>query len=602
MATEGIPNLAPLSVRERVLAYLRASPAPTQAEDREERKKPANLLYDVDEVPPAIVRVGLSIQHMFMMSVGWLYVSVIAEAIGASHAEAASMIRMSMLAGGAATILQASRSAFGSGYLCPLSGSLTFLQPSILAASRGGFPLLFGMVSLSGAFSGLLSRVMSRLRVLFPPEVTGLMISMSGLQLVALGCPRFVGQVAAGSPPDARSAIVGVTTLLVMLSATVWLRGKLQVMPMLIGIIAGFGVSLSIGVLPWHEFLREFSEPWVSLPHRIPGGLTFRWVLLLPFLIASLTASLKAVGDLTLCQKINDEDWKRTDMKSVSGGLLANGAGTLFAGLAGGVAQNTVSSSIGLSLATGTTSRSIALPTGAMVMALAFLPRISAMLAAMPTPVMGAMLVYAACFIILGGVQLLTSRMLDARRIFVVGIALIFGLSVEISPDMYKYVPDTLHPIFSSSTALATVLVVLLSLLMRIGISRQGSLCFRPGRDNSERIHRFMEEQGATWGMRREVEVRAEHAVHEALASVTMLNPLLREIDIIAEFDELSLKIALEYAGAAPDLASTAPTAEQLATDEGIAALSGFMIRQYADRVSIRTRGMVSRVQLEFEH
>lgn len=600
MATEGMPNLAPMSLRERVLAYLRGQR--TRDAEEQDRKKPANLIYDVDEVPPVIVQLGLSIQHIFMMSIGWLYVSVIANAVGATHSQAESMIRMSMLAGGLATILQASRTGLGSGYLCPLSGSLTYMQPSIAAANSGGFPLLFGMVAIAGTLSGLISRVVSRLRVLFPPEVTGLMISMSGLQLVALGCPRFVGMAGTTEVPGLRPVLVGIATLLAMLSATVWLRGKLQVMPMLLGIIAGFVSALLLGVLPWSEFMRQFDEPWVSVPRRISGGLAFHWALLLPFLIAALTSSLKSVGDLTLCQKINDEEWKRTDMKSVSGGLMANGAGTLLSGLFGGVAQNTVSSSIGLSLATGTTSRSIALPTGLMVMALAFLPRTSAMLAAMPTPVMGAMLVYAACFIILGGAQLLTSRMLDARRIFVVGISLIFGLSVEISPQIYKDVPVALHPIFSSSTAFATVLVVVLSLFMRIGVSKQGSLSFRPGRDSFDRIHRFMEEQGAAWGMRREVEVRAEHAVHETLASVATLNPLLRELEIVAEFDELRLKIALEYAGVAPDLASSAPTAEQLETDAGIAALSGFMIRQYADRVTMRSRGMSSRIQLEFEH
>jgi xanthine permease XanP len=54
----------------------------------------------------------------------------------------------------------------------------------------------------------------------------------------------------------------------------------------------------------------------------------------------------------------------------------------------------------------------------------------------MPGPAVGSILVYSACFIILGGLQILSSRMLDARRIFAVGISLIFGLSIEIAPDL----------------------------------------------------------------------------------------------------------------------------------------------------------------------
>jgi len=104
------------------------------------------------------------------------------------------------------------------------------------------------------------------------------------------------------------------------------------------------------------------------------------------------------------------------------------------------------------------------------------------------------------------------------------------------------------------------------------------------------------------WGMRREVEIRAEQAIHEVLASVTAINPALREIRIAAEFDELNLKVELEYEGLAPSLAGSPPTVEQLATDAGIAELSGFLIRQYADDVVIRTRGELKRILLGFEH
>ena len=133
--------------------------------------------------------------------------------------------------------------------------------------------------------------------------------------------------------------MIGMATLIAMVFATVWNRGRLHVLPMLIGLSVGYGLSLASGELPWTQLLHELSEPWISLPHRVAAGLSFRVSLLAPFLIACITANLKTVGDLTLCQKINDADWKRTDMKSVSGGIMANGLGTLFSGLCGGVGQ-----------------------------------------------------------------------------------------------------------------------------------------------------------------------------------------------------------------------------------------------------------------------
>ena len=127
---------------------------------------------------------------------------------------------------------------------------------------------------------------------------------------------------------------------------------------------------------------------FVSFPARVATGLSFKWALLPPFLIAVLTASLKTVGDTTLCQKVNDPEWKRTDMKSVSGGVLTNGLGTAISGLLGGIGQNTASSSIGISVATGTTSRAIALPLGLLVIGLAFFPKLATVVAAMPGPLL----------------------------------------------------------------------------------------------------------------------------------------------------------------------------------------------------------------------
>ena len=599
MPSQGLRNARLFPIRQLLSAFL--PPSGDNGNAGVVRKRPSSLLYDVDETPPLLVRLGVSLQHVFLLSVGWLYVVVIVNSIGGTEAQAESIIRISMIAGGLATILQSTRGALGSGYFCPLTSSLIFLPPSILAVQTGGYTLLFGMVATAGILLGLLSRVLDRVRVLFPPEVTGLMVAMAGLQLIRLGCPRFVGYNGPGSVPELRAFVVGAVTLIVMVGATVWNKGKLHALPMLMGLSAGYILALGSGVLPWPQFVHELNEPWINLPHRVVSGLNFRFSLLAPFLIASLTAGLKMVGDFTLCQKINDSDWKRTDMKSASGGLLASGLGTLCSALSGGVAQTTVSSSIGLSLATGTTSRSLAIPTGIMVAALAFFPKLAAVLAAMPAPVVGAILVYSACFIVLGGMQLLTSRMLDSRRIFAVGISLIFGMSVDIAPELYRHAPEVFRPLFSSSTALATILVVSLSLLFRLGIARRVSFEVVPG-DAMEKINSMMEEQGAAWGMRREVVIRAVQAVHETVNSALSINPGLERVEVSIEFDEFTLRADVEYEGVPIQLAESAPSPESLLTDEGIALLSTFMIRQFADRVRIKAHKGACRIELTLDH
>ncbi len=544
----------------------------------------------------------MACQHVLAMSVSWIYLIVAVDAMGGTLADAQSLLRLSMIASGVTTILQARAGLFGSGYLCPASCSLTYLAPTILAGRIGGFPLLFGMTAITGAFTAVLSRFLRGLRVLFPPDVTGLIVSIVGVQLVAIGCPKLLGRSPTHPDASLQATIIGLITLLAMIAPSVWSRGKLKLFPILIGLAAGYGAAFAMGVISWSQVRAQWAQPVFSFPHRIAGGIAFQASLLLPFFVIGIAATLKTVGDLTLCQKMNDADWKRTDMESVSGGVMANSLGTIFSGLLGGVAQNNASSCLGLELATGVTSRAIALPAGLIIIALAFLPGLAATFSVMPVPVMGALLVYSTCFLMLGGLQVMTARMLDARRIFAVGIALVFGLSVEIAPELYRNVPESIRPVFASSTALATVIAVALNLLFRIGVAKQSTLQLTQGKDNLDVISRFMDEHGAAWGMRREVVSRAIDAIYEFVTNAGNLNLRSPVMWVVAQFDEFRLDVEIEYDGDPVELKDTLPTVEELANGFGVAMLSHYIIRESADRVLVKKRNGHSVLCLHFEH
>jgi NCS2 family nucleobase:cation symporter-2 len=567
-------------------------------------KKPANLIYGLDDKPPLTASVLLGIQHVFVMTAGWVLVVVIVATIGGTQEEVANVLRMSMIASGIATILQSlPNGPVGSGYFCPISSGPAFVSASILAGKVGGLRSVFAMTVISGLFEGLLARVVPRLRPLFPPEVTGLVVTMVGLELVGLGCPRFVGFRDGGAGPQGIATSVATVTLAAMIGPTVWGKGKFKLYPVLIGLVVGYVFAHFLGVFHTERLQQMLAAPIISLPRKAQTGWSFDLGLLPAFLIASLASTLKSVGDLTLCQKINDADWKRTDMRSVSGGIFAGAIGNGLSGLLGGIGQSTFSSNVGLALATGATSRLIAIPCGILMILLAFLPKLAAFFAAMPDPVMGAILIYVACYMILAGIQVITSRMLDARRIFVVGIALIFGLSVDEVPGLYRDVPSLIQPLFSSSLAISTVLVVLLNLLFRIGVTKRQFLELTPGVDSSQKIFEFMETQGGLWGARRDVIMRATAALNEFVESAAALGLVKGKAQAEVSFDEFNLDTDIRYDGELMEFPSRRPTEDALLADEkAVAGLSGFLIRQYADRVKAEMANGRCRVQLHFDH
>jgi xanthine permease XanP len=567
-------------------------------------KKPAGLIYGVDDKPPLTASALLGLQHVFVMTAGWVIVVVIVTTIGGTQEEVANVLRMSMIASGIATILQSlPNSPVGSGYFCPISSGPAYVSASILAGNIGGLRSVFFMTVLSGLFEVLLARVVPRLRPLFPPEVTGLVVTMVGIELVALGCPRFLGFQTAGAGSQGTATTVAILTLAAMIGPTVWGKGILKLYPVLIGLVIGYLLAYFLGLFETERLQKMLAAPMISLPRKVHTGWFFDLALLPAFLIASLASTLKSVGDLTLCQRINDADWKRTDMQSVSGGIFAGAIGTGLSGLLGGIGQSTFSSNVGLSLATGATSRSIAFPCGILMILLAFLPKLAAFFAVMPDPVMGAILIYVACYMILAGIQVITSRMLDARRIFVVGVALIFGLSVDMVPGLYGNVPNLIQPLFSSSLSISTVLVVLLNLLFRIGITKRQLLELTPGVDGSQKIFEFMETQGGVWGARRDVIMRATAALNEFVESAAGMGLVKGKAQTEVSFDEFNLDVDIRYDGKLMEFPSRRPTKDALLADEkAFAGLSGFLIRQYADRVKSEVVNGRCRVQLHFDH
>lgn len=87
-------------------------------------KKPAGLIYGVDDKPPLSATILLGLQHVFVLTAGWVMVVVIVSTIGGSQEEVANVLRMSMIASGIATILQSlPNSPLGSGYFCPIAAA-----------------------------------------------------------------------------------------------------------------------------------------------------------------------------------------------------------------------------------------------------------------------------------------------------------------------------------------------------------------------------------------------------------------------------------------------------------------------------------------------
>jgi xanthine permease XanP len=464
-------------------------------------------------------------------------------------------------------------------------------------------PLLFGMTGFVGFVEMVFSRFMHKLRVLFPNEVTGTIVALVGIVVIPLSTQSLLGVGYDDTVIEFKEIVVGVFTLMLMVSLNVFTKGNLRLFCTIIGMVAGYLLALALGILDFNSF-EHFSEAqFFEVPYIRNMRWDFNMRLMIPFTIAALASTLKTVGDLSTCQRINDAEWKRNDMKSVSGGILADGIGGLLPGLIGGFGQSTSSSNVGLSVATGATSRVIAYSTGGLFILLSFFPQLANIFIIMPKPVMGAILIFAVSFMIIQGLQMVMSRMLDGRKIFVVGISLILGLSVDMVPHLYDNVHPYIQPVFSSSLSLGAVSAVILNLMMRIGVKKVVTTQLSNTKPDIDYILEFMEKQGQTWGAIKEVMSKATYAVLEAMESIWANHLSKSPVELRVSFNELKISASIIYQGKPLHMNAIKSVDHILdndLTDPDL--LTGYMINVYADHSKQMEDEETVNIVLRFRH
>jgi xanthine permease XanP len=431
--------------------------------------EPTNLTYGLEDIPPYSVLITLVLQHIFLMSSTLILPVVLVTEIGGDANQVQAVLAMTMIACGLGTMVQAARwRGIGSGYLCPNLCGPNFFAASISAAWLGGLPLMRGMTIVAGLVEVVFGRLTHRLAFLFPAEITGLVVFMVAFGLVPLGTSKFLGVGYAGDPIDPRAFAIATLTLAVMVGINVWGSKQLKLYAMLIGLAGGFLLSAVLGVLGSADFHKVAEASWIGLPHY-EGilDISFRWSLVPVFVIVSICGALKSFGNLVLCEKANDPNWEQPDIDRIGDGLVADGLAVVASGLLGGVASDTSASNVTLSIVSGATSRWIGVAAGALFCILGFSPKLTAVLSIIPGPVAGAVLVLVVCFMIVSGIQIILHSHVDVRRMFVIGMALMFGISLDVMPELYAHVHDWMRPLFDSSLTLSTVVAVLLNQLLR---------------------------------------------------------------------------------------------------------------------------------------
>lgn len=565
-------------------------------------RRPEDLIYAVDERPPWPSLLLLGLQYAGLLTIYLVMIAIVFKAGGASHSETKSAISLGMIAVAVATMLQALRKGpIGSGFLAAPVFSAIYLGPSVLAAKSAGLPAVFGMTIVAGAVEILIAPYLHRLRVFFPPPISGFIIAIVGIQLGLVAIDHVLDIDDFEKPDYIRHVTVSVLTLAVIVGLSVWSSGKARLMCSMIGLVCGFIIAALLGIIPSGDWRILADAPIVALPD--PGFISYDFEpsLLPAFLIGGLAAALRTVGVITTCQKINDEDWKRPDLTTIRRGMFADGIGCMLAGALGGIGMNAAPSLVGVSKASGATSRFIAFAAGGFLILFSIAPAIAAVFLILPNSVVGAALLFTASFMIAGGIQIMATRNLDARMNYVIGISMLLGLSREVFQNFFKNLPGLLHPLTSSMLALAVVSALTLHIVFRIGNRRTTTFLFESSERPVTDLAALMQKQGKTWNLDRDVISRAIATTSQVVEHIEHADLVVGGLTAVLSYDDFNFVVTIAYKGGMLSLPHVGIRKRTFLEEESFSyGLADFLTGVYPDRMESTAHGSDITIRLYF--
>ena len=567
--------------------------------------RPDDLIYAVDEKPPLFKLILLGLQHTMLMSVYLVIIVIIAKKAGVNEVVIDHAIRMGLIALAISTLLQSiKKGPIGSGYLAVPVVSAIYIDPSLLAVQQGGLGFVFLMTMFAGVVEIIFSRILYHIRAFFPPGICGFIILVVGLQLGIIGVHQVLAIEVYNTPQFSMHITAALVTLFTMLALSVWWRGTMRLMCSFIGIVVGYIFSFFAGVLPASQLALIGKASFFGLPD--PSYITYHFSpsLIMPFLIAGIAASLRTVGVITTCQKINDNNWKHPDLKSIKGGLFADGIGCFIAGLLGCPGMSTAPSLVGVSQATGATSRYIAYSASAILVTLAFIPKITSLFLIMPLPVIGAALVFSGSFMIIGGIQIMMSRNIDTRMTFVIGISFLMGISRDLFPHYYQSLPHIVQMFTGSMLSLSVTMAIILNLFFRIGIKRKATIAIEIEETSVSynQIQMFLQKRGKEWEVGNETINRAIATTKEILKHLHDTNLVAtHDIKTTVSYDQVDFLVTIHYKGELLFMPFVGKKRTVFLEEEAFSyGLADFWTGVFPDKLEYSTKGSLVEIRLYF--
>ncbi|MGV3087879.1 nucleobase:cation symporter-2 family protein [Streptococcus suis] len=423
----------------------------------------SDMLYGIEEKPPVGVAILLALQHILAAFAGIIAVPlVVATALDLSVEDTSIMVSASIFVAGLATLLQSKGlGPIGSRVSGMMGTDFTFANPAITVGSQFGIAGIVGATIVGSLVEIVLSRFIKPLMRFFPPLITGTVVALIGITLLPVSMDWAAGGVGAADYASVENVSIAVVVMIFTLALNHYGKGMLSTASVFFGMVFGYILCIFLGKV---DMTAVKDAAWFALPKIFHYGVTFDVSSILAFVPAYVVSLIGTVG---IMMAIGEASNEKISSERAANGVLADGVGSMIAGVFGAGPNTAFSQNVGLITLTKVASRYVMIIAGIILTLLGVFPKLSALISIMPQPVLGGVGIIMFGLVAAQGIKTLATIKIGDRELLIISIAFALGIGVTVRPELLSHLPSALQMVFSSGISTGTLAALLLNVVLK---------------------------------------------------------------------------------------------------------------------------------------
>ncbi|MED1411952.1 MULTISPECIES: xanthine permease PbuX [Bacillus] len=409
---------------------------------------------------------SLGIQHMLAMYAGAIIVPlIVGGGLGLNQQELTYLVSIDLLMCGVATILQAlSNRFFGIGLPVVLGCTFTAVGPMIAIGKQYGVSSIYGAIIAAGLFVVIFAKLFGKLVKLFPPVVTGSVVTVIGVTLVPAAINDMAGGVGSKDFGSLENLALAFGVLLFIIIMYRFFDGFIRSISILLGLLFGTIVAAfmgkvslqAVGEADWFHGIQPFYF----------GTPTFELTPIITMILVACVGIVEATG---VYFALSDICNKKIGEKELTKGYRAEGLAMILGGIFNAFPYTTYSQNVGLVQLTGVRNRVIIYTCGGMLIALGFIPKIAAITTIIPKSVLGGAMLAMFGMVMAYGIKMLSSVDFGKQEnLLIVACSVGIGLGVTVVPTLFSQLPESIRILTDNGIVLGSASAVLLNIVFNM--------------------------------------------------------------------------------------------------------------------------------------